>query len=102
MFNSCYLKCWFFIFLNTGVLISLILLVSFCPDHRGRLDTAANNGVVLLSWKQSKFYLRNFCNLNRKEQGLILQSLGFIQSMVFELLVIDQKSVSFCRRLTYN
>ena len=95
--KSCYLRCWFFIFVYTGALISLSLLFHFAPVT-GESETT-HDGILSLNWKQSRLYLQVFCSLIRRDQGLIMRKLFFFRFMAFKLYLIDKKSVWLFDRL---
>ena len=81
LFNSCYFRDVFF---KSGVLISQFF-VSLFPNQWEKWGTATYN-IIPLTWKHSRFYLRTFLSLSRRDQGLIMLSLGCIRVMVFNPL----------------
>ena len=65
-------------------LICPFLLVSYCPNHRRKWETATHDGIVLFPWKQPRFCLWACCNLSGIDQGLIIATLAFIKFMLFK------------------
>ena len=81
----------FSIFFNTGIVISMFLLVSLCPNHRGKWDTGTHEGIILLPWKYPILSLWTFCSLRRRDQGLTMSSFGFIRFTVFNYSNLTKK-----------
>ena len=68
---------------NWNYMDFFLILVSLFPDLHGKRDMATHDGIAPFPWKHWRFYIKTFCILKRRDQGLIVSSLGLIKFIVF-------------------
>ena len=84
MFNSCCFCNDFSFFFNIEFVIFLFMLVSLWSSHWEKWDTVTH--VIQLPCKKTRFYLRTFPSLSRRDQSLTMPSLAFIKFMFLNLI----------------